>query len=41
VFDFPIDQQLEDGQVVNIGVDLAEHYETSTLVNPSWFVQSV
>jgi hypothetical protein len=41
VFDFPIDQQLEDGQIINIGVDLAEHYESSTLVNPSWFVQSV
>lgn len=41
VFDFPIDQQLEDGQVINIGVDLSEHYESSALVNPSWFVQSV
>jgi hypothetical protein len=41
VFDFPIDQQLEDGQIINIGVDLAEHYESTTLVNPSWFVQTV
>lgn len=40
VFDFPIDQQLEDGQVVNIGIDLAEFYETSALVNPSWYVQA-
>ena len=40
VFDFPVDQQLEDGQVVNIGIDLAEHYESSALVNPSWYVQA-
>lgn len=41
VYDFPIDQQLEEGQIINFGVDLTEHYETSALVNPSWFIQTV
>ena len=40
VFDFPTDQQLEDGQVVNIGIDFAEHYESSAIVTPSWYVQA-
>lgn len=38
VFDFPIDQQLEDGQVIDIAVDLAEYYESNVLIEPQWFV---
>lgn len=40
VFDFPIDQQLEDGQVVDMNVDLVEYYESSVLIEPQWFVVS-
>lgn len=40
VFDFPIDQQLEDGMVLNLGIDYVEYYESSVLIEPQWYVVS-
>lgn len=38
VFDFPIDQQLEQGQQINIGVEFTHYRESNNLVLPAWHV---
>ena len=40
VYDFPIDQQLEDGMTLNMGIDFTEFYESSVLIEPQWYVAS-
>jgi hypothetical protein len=40
VFDFPSDENLEDGKVYNIGIDFAEYYESNVLIEPQWFIQT-